>query len=112
MRGQQHGKLALRMLFADEIDQLTTRARVEAGERLIEHEELGLGHKGAGKRNFAPLATRKVMRRVRQQVREAKALGHGLHTIRDLRRGQATTTQAETDVFFYGGREKLRLDIL
>jgi hypothetical protein len=57
---EQHGAAQVVAQLAQPIGQVLHRRRRHAGRRLVEHQQLGCGHEGAGQLHDALLAARQV----------------------------------------------------
>ena len=66
-------RAALLGVLADQRDQLRARCRVEALERLVEHEQLRVHDQRARQRDLALLAAGQVVRHARREVLDAQA---------------------------------------
>ena len=96
----------------EEVDHLAPRGRVEALERLVEHEQLGLEHECAGERHLPFLAARQVVADLVPQVLDPHPPQRVRGLVLDLGIGVAVVARAERDVVPHGGRDDLLVGVL
>src|SRR5436190_5931406 len=105
--GDQHTDAAI-LEVGDKAADIVDRDRVDAGERLVEQDEIGLGRQRPGNFPAPPLATRERHRRGAPQMADREfrqqRVAHGLAGLR-LRLGDL---EDGPDVLFYGQTPKDR----
>ena len=100
------------MQTVEQLAQLGARGGIEALERLIEHQQLGVQDERPRERHLAALAARQVMTHLVPQVLDPDALKRRGHEPLDLGLGMPVAARRERHVVPHRRGDDLLLDVL